>query len=86
MHVLVDHTLDNYLALKESDDWFITKHCPSTNECSEFKQIVLDNLLRKAGPCLLPVCIADIYYFQPMLNPLFEIGICDLAVFLVQFK
>ena len=86
MHVLVDHRLDNYLTSKGSDDWFITKHCPSTDECSEFQQIVLDNLLRKTGPCLLSARIADIYYLQPMLNPLFEIGICGLAVFLVQIK
>jgi hypothetical protein len=43
--VLVDQRLENYLALKGSNDWFTMKYFPSNDECIEFQKIVLDNLL-----------------------------------------
>ena len=49
--MLVDQTLEDYLMLKESSDWIITKYRPSYDECTEFQKIVFDNLLRKANFC-----------------------------------
>jgi len=51
--MLLDQILEEYLMLKGSSDWIITKHRPSYDECTEFRKIVLDNLLRKADPCPL---------------------------------
>ena len=48
--MVVDQRLEDYLMLKESSDWIITKHRPSYDECTEFQKIVLDNLLCKANP------------------------------------
>jgi hypothetical protein len=49
--MLLDQTLEDYLLLKESNDWFITKHHPSQDECTDFRKIVFDNLLCKASLC-----------------------------------
>ncbi|KAG5651692.1 hypothetical protein H0H81_007804 [Sphagnurus paluster] len=46
---LLDKTLKEYLKLKQSNDWFATKHHPSLNECADFRKIIFDNLLRKAA-------------------------------------
>jgi len=56
---LLDERLDDYLTSKGSNDWFITNYHPTHNECAEFRKIVLDNLLRKAGSCLREVCVTD---------------------------
>ena len=45
----VDQEVDEYLSSKGSDDWFATKHCPSGEECGQFRKIVFKNLLRKPG-------------------------------------
>ena len=48
---LVDREVDNYLRSKDGGDWFIFKHRASEEECAEFKDIVLNNLLCKpSGP------------------------------------
>ena len=51
--MVVDEKLENYLMSKRSGDWFITKHQPSYHECTEFRKMVFDNLLRMASPHLL---------------------------------
>lgn len=57
--MLLDQRLEEYLALKQSDDWFTIRHSPSDDECAEFQKIVLDNLLCKASSCLFYPCVAD---------------------------
>jgi len=49
---LLDERLEDYLTSKGSNDWFIAKYRPTPDECAEFRKIVLDNLLRKAGSYL----------------------------------
>jgi len=81
--VLLDQSLEDYLALKGNNDWLTTKYSATRNECAEFRKIVLDNLLRKAGPCLFQAWVADMI-LQPVLNPPFDIRICTSDVFLAQ--
>jgi len=50
---LLDERLEDYLTSKGSNDWFITKYHPTHDEFAEFRKIIVDNLLRKAAPCLL---------------------------------
>ena len=52
-HALLDQRLEEYLTSTGSNDWLTTKYCPTDDECAEFRKIVLDNLLRMAGRCLL---------------------------------
>jgi len=49
---MLDKILEDYLTLKGSDDWFTTEHHPSHNECVEFRNIVLDNLLSHPTPSI----------------------------------
>jgi len=80
--VLLDQSLEDYLALKGNNDWLTTKYCPTHNECAEFRKIVLDNLLRKAGPCLFQAGVADTILQPVVLNPPFDI--CTSDAFLAQ--
>jgi len=50
---LLDQKLQDYLASKGSNDWLTMGYCPTDDECAEVQKIVLDNLLRMAGSCLL---------------------------------
>jgi hypothetical protein len=47
---LVDRELDNYLRSKGGNDWFTMGHQPYDEELSDYRKIVLNNLLRKHGP------------------------------------
>ena len=58
-HVLLDQRLQDYLMLKGSNDWFIIKHCPSDDECTELQKIVFDNLLSKAFYCPFGAYVSD---------------------------
>jgi len=44
-HILVGQELDEFLQLKDSNDWFTVQYTPSEEECMEFRKIVLNNLL-----------------------------------------
>jgi len=81
--VLLDERLDDYLMLKGSSDWFIIKHRPSYDECTEFRKIVFDNLFCKTSPFFFQLVLL-MQYFQLVLNFLFDIGICSSATFLLQ--
>ena len=73
--MLLDQILEDYLALKGNNVWLTMKYSPTRNECAEFRKIALDNLLRKAGPCLFQACVVDTI-LQPIQNPPFDIRIC----------
>ena len=57
-HVLLDQRVKDYLMSTKRSDWFTKGYYPSNDERFEFQQIVLDNLLCKAGYCL-QACVTD---------------------------
>ena len=62
-HAILDQQLDNYLRSKCSQDWFTRKHFkPSEEECKEYTDIILKNLLRKPDLHVSQISITDVLY------------------------
>jgi hypothetical protein len=65
---IVAQDLDGYLMSKGGNDWFTVAHVPSEEECVEYRNIVLHNLLCKPSSHLLSAVIVDISSARPKIS------------------
>jgi hypothetical protein len=65
---LVAEQLDDYLMSRGGNDWFTMSYLPSEEECVEYRNIVLHNLLCKYSSHLLSAVMVDIFSARPQIS------------------